>query len=610
MRGNRPNPSAIRAWWGIGALVLGMLALTAGTIIGGSVPMQAGALPPGQGAAPAACGAWSLATSPSPSNASQRYGVKAIAAADVWSVGVYKDSTDNVNKTLTEHWNGTNWTTVASPNAETAYPGYNQLTSVDGLAADDVWAVGRTTHGALTEHWDGTQWTIIPVPDDLTIGYLLGVKMVSHNDVWAVGYAPVGGYPNRGRIIHWNGVTWNAVYVSSDLDRSTTISNLAAVSANNIWAAGSIMMHYDGTAWTEVPNVVPLTGVLNGITAITANDIWAVGWNTPGTYAQTYTTHYDGATWTAQPSPNAETESVLNAVSAASGEVLAVGYSDPGSSYGHTLAMRWTGSAWSIVSSASQDENSELDAVSVLPAGEAWAVGSSYIHGGAQHTVVESYTAGSCGTPTPTPPPCTISFSDVHTSDYFYTPVQYLACHSVIAGYADGTFRPFNNTTRGQLAKIVEGGFNLPITTPPAGGQTFEDVAPSSTFFSYIETLAARGITSGYTCGGANEPCIPPANRPYFRPGNNVTRAQLVKFVVVAGNQQFGWPLLNPATASFSDVPVGSPFYQYVETAVCRGVLSGYSDGTFRPANPATRGQIAKIVYNAVTGTSTGCTGP
>jgi hypothetical protein len=42
------------------------------------------------------------------------------------------------------------------------------------------------------------------------------------------------------------------------------------------------------------------------------------------------------------------------------------------------------------------------------------------------------------------------------------------------------------------------------------------------------------------------------------------------------------------------------PFFCYIETAHLRGVISGYSDGTFRPANYATRGQIAKIVYQAI----------
>ncbi|HUS13652.1 MAG TPA: Ig-like domain-containing protein, partial [Chloroflexia bacterium] len=44
--------------------------------------------------------------------------------------------------------------------------------------------------------------------------------------------------------------------------------------------------------------------------------------------------------------------------------------------------------------------------------------------------------------------PCAIVFTDVHPTDYFYTPVQALACQGVISGYGDETFRPYNNTTR------------------------------------------------------------------------------------------------------------------------------------------------------------------
>jgi len=50
-------------------------------------------------------------------------------------------------------------------------------------------------------------------------------------------------------------------------------------------------------------------------------------------------------------------------------------------------------------------------------------------------------------------------------------------------------------------------------------------------------------------------------------------------------------------------------FYPFIETAVCHGTISGYSDGTFRPNNFAFRSQIAKIVYLAVT-VRTGCLGP
>src|SRR5205823_8123111 len=65
---------------------------------------------------------------------------------------------------------------------------------------------------------------------------------------------------------------------------------------------------------------------------------------------------------------------------------------------------------------------------------------------------------------------------------------------------------------------------------PPV--QDFQDVPTSSPFYSYIHNLYVDGVVSGYTCGSTNppEPCVPPANLPYFRPGNNVTRGQNAKF--------------------------------------------------------------------------------
>ncbi len=212
-------------------------------------------------------------------------------------------------------------------------------------------------------------------------------------------------------------------------------------------------------------------------------------------------------------------------------------------------------------------------------------------------------------TPAATETPCGLSFSDVHETDYFYQPVLYLACHGVISGYADGTFRPYSNTTRGQMVKIVVLGFGIPIVTPASGEHTFADVPPTFPFFDVIETAAAGQIVSGYACGGPNEPCDD-HNRPYFRPYNDVTRGQLAKIVVIAA----AWSPANPPDRTFADVLPGSAFYTYVETAVCHGIISGYTCGGvgepcdsrnrpyFRQFNYSTRGQIAKIVYGALTG--------
>jgi hypothetical protein len=182
-----------------------------------------------------------------------------------------------------------------------------------------------------------------------------------------------------------------------------------------------------------------------------------------------------------------------------------------------------------------------------------------------------------------------VMFTDVTTDTFFFEPIGYMIYNGIANGYPDGTFRPYNNTTRGQLSKMVVLGEGWAIDT--SGGPHFNDVPTTDTFYQYIETAYNHGLINGYGCGTG---CME------FRTGNNITRGQLAKIVVSAQ----GWALLNPATATFTDVPPDNTFYQYVETAYGHGILSGYSCGTgcleFKPGNSATRGQIAKILYNAL----------
>lgn len=201
-------------------------------------------------------------------------------------------------------------------------------------------------------------------------------------------------------------------------------------------------------------------------------------------------------------------------------------------------------------------------------------------------------------------------FWDVDSEHWATSYVEFLAARGVISGYGDGSFRPNNSATRGQLSKIVTLGFNMPTVTPAQA--RFADVPVGSTFFPYVETLVERGLVSGYPCGGAGEPCDP-LRRPYFRPNANVTRGQIAKIIVGAA----GWQAAPASGASFQDVPAGSSFHSAIEVAVAQGIIGGYPCGAsqaepcspgdnrpyYRPGNNATRAQIAKMVYLAITTT-------
>jgi hypothetical protein len=197
--------------------------------------------------------------------------------------------------------------------------------------------------------------------------------------------------------------------------------------------------------------------------------------------------------------------------------------------------------------------------------------------------------------------PCASRFSDVCPDHWSYPYVECLVSRNILTGYSDGTFRPNNAVTRGQLSKIVA---NAAGFTEPVSGQLFQDIPPGSTFYDFVQRLASRGIVGGYACGGPGEPCGP-GNRPYFRPNANSTRGQISKIVSEA--RAFTDP---PSGQSFQDVPPGSTFYTWVQRLSMHGIMSGYACGGpgepcgpgnlpyFRPGNNATRAQTSKIVSN------------
>jgi hypothetical protein len=141
----------------------------------------------------------------------------------------------------------------------------------------------------------------------------------------------------------------------------------------------------------------------------------------------------------------------------------------------------------------------------------------------------ETATAVAQQTGTPQPPCTTCTFVDVPPDSTFYPFITCLACQGIINGYSDGTFRPGNNVTRGQLSKIVSNSaaFNDAI---PSSQQTFTDVPNTNAFWLWVERMAAHNVINGYPCGSPNEPCDP-QNRPYFRWGANATRGQTSKIV-------------------------------------------------------------------------------
>jgi hypothetical protein len=122
-------------------------------------------------------------------------GVTALAPNNVWVVGAAFQGgvlSGLHVKTLVEHWNGSQWSTVASPDVPNAFASY--LTGVAAISANNIWAVGGAFTGdhftSLLENWDGAHWNLVQAPNasDGHQHMLLGTSAVpGTKQVWAVG---------------------------------------------------------------------------------------------------------------------------------------------------------------------------------------------------------------------------------------------------------------------------------------------------------------------------------------------------------------------------------------------------------------------------------------
>jgi hypothetical protein len=243
-------------------------------------------------------------------------------------------------------------------------------------------------------HWDGVQWNIVDSPNPgNAYNHLEGVVAVSTDDMWAVGgLYGTQGQGTRSIILHWDGMLWSAVTAPN----GGYLRRVATHGADSVWAVGEKILRYSTDLFSDV--------------------------------------HPDDYFY------------------------QAVGYL-----YCHGAISGYDDGTFRPYSSTTRGQ---LTKIVVL--GEGWAIDTS----GGPH------------------------FSDVPISNPFYDYVETAYNKGIINGYADGTFRWGSNVTRAQLCKILVLAEAWPTDTH--GGPHFVDVPENNPFYSYVETAYNRGIISGY----------------------------------------------------------------------------------------------------------------
>lgn len=219
--------------------------------------------------------------------------------------------------------------------------------------------------------------------------------------------------------------------------------------------------------------------------------------------------------------------------------------------------------------------------------------------------------------PTPTPLPCNEPFVDVDPSEWFYHYVNRVYCIGAVNGYSTDPpcstgrpcFRPTDGTLRGHSAKIESIVFDLAAGAPSPVPQYFEDIPPGNAYFPHASYLWLWSIDEGLECDSHPDGCISPNYLPYYVPGDYLSRADLAKYAVIGIRRIDQRALWRPYTyfQMFTDVPVGHPYRDWINTLAINGIITGYPCGGpgepcdslfrpyFRPLFTSTRAQISKV---------------
>jgi hypothetical protein len=231
-------------------------------------------------------------------------GVSIVSVDDVWAVGY--QTLGGVWRTLILRWNGKEWKIIPSPNIDYAMNKWgqrvpvtaqdNQLSNVISLSKSDAWAFGvahDTLAGekSLALHWDGASWKVSGSPK---VGLITDASVDQSKGIWVVNGGSNAESWMAGAVKKQNSSGWDKAEMPR-IEQPILLA-VSAFSPDYVWGVGykwsgfpqgakshqvgarSLVMHWDGTSWTEVPGPDPsYIQQLFDVAVLDKGDIWAVG---------------------------------------------------------------------------------------------------------------------------------------------------------------------------------------------------------------------------------------------------------------------------------------------------------------------------------------------
>ena len=178
------------------------------------------------------------------------------------------------------------------------------------------------------------------------------------------------------------------------------------------------------------------------------------------------------------------------------------------------------------------------------------------------------------------PKPST-QFSDLSEFDWAKDYIDTLVSTGAVAGYEDGTFRPANNITRTEFAKILS--VALDVYDEKAVCD-YTDISSDNWGNAYVGSLAKLEVIKGKPDGS-------------FGANDHITRQDVAVLVYrLVDKLGIKLPVVNRPVAFADDAEISDYAKEAVTALYQAGVISGVGDYRFDPNGYANRAQAAKII--------------
>jgi len=180
------------------------------------------------------------------------------------------------------------------------------------------------------------------------------------------------------------------------------------------------------------------------------------------------------------------------------------------------------------------------------------------------------------------------TFTDVPKTHWAFSYIGEMVERGVLSGYPDGKFRPDNTVTRAEFSKIMVSAADLGISTNPY--RLFADVPITEWYNPYVNAACPYFTAYDVSDDGYLK----------FKPDADALREDIAVALVSLKAYDINGADLSILKAMFTDYEsISSKIQPYVATAIDRGLMSGYDDGTFRGQASITRAEAATLLWRA-----------